>query len=56
MSPQWPKSYTVQPGDSLTAIAMRFYGTTTGWTGIAAMNDIQGSVIIPGEKLVIPAP
>lgn len=56
VSPQWPKSYVVQPGDTLGAIATRFYGSSAGWPRIAAMNDISGAAISPGQKLVIPAP
>jgi LysM domain-containing protein len=54
--PTWPRHWRVRPGDSLAAISERFYGTEAGWYRIAAANDLQGSVIVPGERLVIPRP
>ena len=44
-------SYTVRSGDSLYAIAKR-HGTTIG--AVQKANGIKGSLIRPGQSLVIP--
>ena len=44
-------SYTVRPGDSLSAIALR-YGTTVA--ALKKANGLSGSVIYVGQRLVIP--
>jgi murein DD-endopeptidase MepM/ murein hydrolase activator NlpD len=47
-----PIVYTVQPGDTLVAIALR-YGTTV--EAIALANDLANpNLIIPGQRLIIP--
>jgi LysM repeat protein len=56
----WPSktaSYTVRPGDSLGAIAYRFYGDYKKYWVIAHLNGITNpSLIRVGEKLTIPEP
>ncbi|MDM8528910.1 N-acetylmuramoyl-L-alanine amidase [Anaerolineales bacterium HSG24] len=50
-------SYTVQPGDTLSAIAKQFYGQGSAWRVIyeANRNLINGSVqVSPGQVLQIP--
>jgi nucleoid-associated protein YgaU len=49
--------YTVKPGDSLSAIAQRFYGTMNWQKIYAANRGVVGSnpnLIRPGEVLTIP--
>lgn len=47
-----PRSYTIQPGDTLSAIAER-YGTT--WQALAQTNNIANpSLIFPNQTLTIP--
>ena len=64
--PAFPTRYTVQPGDSLSAIAAKFYGKQAAWPvlywrnhgQIRWANDIEaGQVLrIPAEPATIPAP
>lgn len=53
-----PRTYTVQAGDSLSRIAIRFYGDATQWTRIHAANRAtigdNPNFIRPGMRLVIP--
>jgi LysM repeat protein len=61
-----PTRYTVQPGDSLSAIAAKFYGNQAAWPvlywrnhgQIRWANDIEaGQVLrVPAEPATIPAP
>lgn len=52
-----PKVYhIVEKGDSLWKLSKKFYGTGTKWKLIANANDIKGTVIRVGQKLVIPPP
>jgi membrane-bound lytic murein transglycosylase D len=44
-------TYAVRRGDTLSEIAVRF-GTST--TALQRLNGLQGSIIRPGEKLVVP--
>lgn len=47
-----PRSYTIQPGDTLSAIAER-YGTT--WQALAQANNIANpNLIFPNQTLTIP--
>lgn len=50
-----PAFYTVQPGDSLSAIAQHLFGSQAKWPWLYAANErVVGSnpdVIIPGQKL-----
>ncbi|CAN5746440.1 hypothetical protein BH11PLA1_BH11PLA1_07350 [soil metagenome] len=51
------KTYTVQPGDTLSAIAKKFYGKPTQWPKIVAANSKtlpDPSKLKPGMELVIP--
>jgi nucleoid-associated protein YgaU len=51
-----PQTYTVQRGDTLSAIARRFYGHASEYRRIAAANNIANPDLIhPGQQLVIPA-
>jgi LysM repeat protein len=51
-----PQHYTVQRGDTLSAIAKRFYGHAGEYRKIAAANNIANPDLIhPGQQLVIPA-
>ena len=64
--PAFPAKYTVQAGDSLSAIAARFYGNQAAWPvlywrnhdEIRWANDIEvGQVLrVPAEPATIPAP
>ena len=50
-----PQTYTVQRGDTLSAIAKRFYGHAGEFHRIAAANNIANPDLIhPGQQLVIP--
>lgn len=52
-----PQKYTVQAGDSLSAIAQRFYGQASLWTVIFEANRStlsEPSRIRPGQVLIIP--
>jgi LysM repeat protein len=52
-----PQKYTVQPGDSLSAIAQRFYGQASLWRVIFEANRTtltDPSRIRPGQVLIIP--
>ena len=51
-----PQTYTVQRGDTLSAIAKRFYGHAGEYRRIATANNIANPDLIhPGQQLVIPA-
>ena len=50
------KTYTVQAGDTLGAIARKFYGDAGKYPGLAEVNGIQNPHLIhPGQVLTIPA-
>jgi len=50
-----PETYTIQPGDSLIAIAMRFFGDTAMVDEILAINGIENpDHIIAGRTIVLP--
>jgi LysM repeat protein len=50
-----PKTYVVRSGDTLTAIAARFYGDPDKYAAIAAANRIKNpNLIYPGQKLILP--
>lgn len=54
-----PLLYTVEPGDTLSAIAQRHYGKASAWHGIFDANrDILDDPdrIQPGQVLRLPAP
>lgn len=46
--------YTVVKGDSLWKISSKFYGNGIYWRRIAEANNINGTLIFPGQKLIIP--
>ena len=51
------RTYEVEPGDSLSKIAQRFYGNANDWPKIHEANRDQikdPDLIYPGQKLVIP--
>ncbi|WP_141732577.1 LysM peptidoglycan-binding domain-containing protein [Oligoflexus tunisiensis] len=46
-------SYIVQPGDTLSTISMKIYGTSGRWMEIAHLNRLgDGSVIFPKELIL----
>ena len=52
------QTYTVEPGDTLSHIAQRFYGKASRWQAIFAANRDQlddADQIVPGQVLRIPA-
>ena len=51
------RSYTVQPGDTLSSIAQQFYGSPADWQWLYQVNRsvVQNpNVIYPGEMLNVP--
>jgi nucleoid-associated protein YgaU len=51
------RTHIVQPGETLSSIAMASYGTSKKWKFIADANpNINPNRLAPGTKLVIPAP
>ncbi|MDZ7814714.1 MAG: LysM peptidoglycan-binding domain-containing protein [Planctomycetota bacterium] len=49
------KTYTVQPGDTLGAISLKFFKTTRYWKKIAQANGISNEKSLKvGQKIVIP--
>jgi LysM repeat protein len=53
-----PRHYTVRPGDTLSSIAQRFYGSTADWRLLYEANRSvikSPDVIFPGEVLNIPS-
>ena len=48
-------NYTVKPGDSLSAIAQKYYGDAMDYKKIAHYNNISNPDLIqPGQRLRIP--
>lgn len=59
VSPAWPKTYKVRPGDSLSSIARSEYGTTKKWPSIFWQNNSTikwANIIMAGTTLTIPDP
>jgi nucleoid-associated protein YgaU len=52
--PRVPRTYTVVSGDTLWAIAERFYGDGNKYHEIAAASGIANRDLIPGQVLTIP--
>ena len=53
-----PRYYTVRPGDTLSSIAQRFYGSTADWRVLYQANRSvihNPDVIFPGEVLNVPS-
>lgn len=49
------EKYTVQPGDSISSIALRAYGDVNAWVRIAEANSLPNpETIEPGVILIIP--
>ena len=49
-------TYTVKSGDTLSAIALRFYGDASLFPRIAAANNLTNpNLIVTGQELVIPS-
>jgi len=56
-APVGARYYTVEPGDTLAAIARKFYNSTSRWKDLqdANYNQLGGKVDLkPGMKLIIP--
>ena len=52
----WTKSYTVLQGDTLPAIANKFYSDPTLWRPLAVCNGIDNPrVLYAGQQLTVPA-
>jgi LysM repeat protein len=50
-----PTTYTVQPGDSLSAISKKVYGDFSMTDTLATLNKIANkNVITPGQKIILP--
>jgi nucleoid-associated protein YgaU len=46
-------SYIVQPGDTLSVISVKIYGTSSRWMELAHLNRLgNGSVIFPNELIL----
>jgi nucleoid-associated protein YgaU len=53
-----PGSYTIRPGDTLSAIAARAYGSAAGWPAIWGANRRQvpdPDMITAGQRLALPS-
>lgn len=48
------RTYTVKKGDNLWGIAQKFYGSGAKYTRIQKANNLSGTTIYVGQKLVIP--
>lgn len=53
-TPTPPATYTVQPRDTLYAIAMHFYGDAAYVQKIRTANNLKGSNIVAGQRLTLP--
>lgn len=52
-----PTTYTIQPGDSLLAISLRFFGTSNMVDAILAINGIEDpNHIVVGREIELPRP
>ena len=55
--PPRPKTYAVQPGETLQAIALRFYGTRSAWERIREANKAKITTtghVKAGDVLILP--
>ncbi|MFM2090399.1 MAG: hypothetical protein RLZZ127_888 [Planctomycetota bacterium] len=53
----WPKTYLIQPGDTLAVVSELFYGDARHWRRIVAANPgLDPATMTVGTALVIPAP
>jgi hypothetical protein len=48
------RRHTVKPGDTLWALAVRYYGNGDRWPRIAKANDLTGTDLAVGDRLTIP--
>lgn len=48
------QTYTVRENESLRRLALRFYGSADDWTIIADANNLVGSDVAVGTRIVIP--
>lgn len=46
--------HTVVKGDTLIKISIKYYGVSSKWVQIQRANNISGTIIYPGQKLLIP--
>lgn len=46
--------HVVEHGETLWSLALRFYGDGARWQQIARANDLDGTDLAPGDRLVIP--
>jgi nucleoid-associated protein YgaU len=54
---QTQRDYTIQPGDSLSKIARKYYGNPADWQKIYQANKDKikdPNMIYPGQKIIIP--
>ena len=54
---QQQRDYTIQPGDSLSKIARKYYGNAADWQKIYQANKDKikdPNMIYPGQKIIIP--
>jgi quercetin dioxygenase-like cupin family protein len=55
LPPPRRRTYTVQPGDTISGIAREAYGDASLWRGIAEANNIQNAdLIFPGQMFLLP--
>jgi nucleoid-associated protein YgaU len=54
---QTQREYSIQPGDSLSKIARKYYGNAADWQKIYNANKDKikdPNMIYPGQKIIIP--
>ena len=55
VDPEKPKRmHNVKPGETLSAIAKKYYGSTARWKDIQKANALKSDVIVVGQVLIIP--
>ena len=56
-APEVIREYTIEPGDTLSGIAKKFYGKGGDWKKIYEANKTKiknPDLIYPGDKIIIP--
>ena len=48
------QSYTIKPGDTLSAICLKFYGHASKYTQVAEANGIDPNKISVGKTIQLP--
>lgn len=48
------RTHNVAAGDTLSSIAKKYYSKAASWTLIQKANGLKGTVIVPGQVLIIP--